>query len=384
MLRRAVSSLPRLRLAATAGVAATAALLAGGGPAPRAAGLQGRINAKHTAARALRQGIAADSQRARVTGSRLSAAQRSLSAIQSELDARTAQLAQVRSALVQARTRLTELENRLQEGELALAANLRQVYEGDRPDWMTVVFEAKGFADLLERLQFLQRIRSQDVSVVRYVHVTRTEVLAQASRLGVLEVRDRRLAAVVLGRRNQVAAARTALARERLSALSRRARKAARLQKLRHQLARLEARQARVARSANGIHLATGGAVQPPAGAPVAVARVIAAGNAIAGLPYRYGGGHGSFHDQAYDCSGSVSYALAAAGLLSAPLDSTGFESWGQPGPGRWITVYANAGHAFMVVAGWRFDTSDLGSGTRWSQSQRSTGGFTARHPPGL
>jgi hypothetical protein len=112
---------------------------------------------------------------------------------------------------------------------------------------------------------------------------------------------------------------------------------------------------------------------------------VIAAGNAIAGLPYLYGGGHGSFRANAYDCSGSVSYALAAAGLLSSPLDSTGFMSWGQPGPGKWITVYANAGHAFMVVAGWRFDTSALsGGGTRWTRAMRDTGGFVARHPAGL
>ena len=112
---------------------------------------------------------------------------------------------------------------------------------------------------------------------------------------------------------------------------------------------------------------------------------MIAAGNAIAGLPYLYGGGHGSFHANAYDCSGSVSYALAAAGLVSSPLDSTAFESWGQPGPGKWITVYANAGHAYMYVAGWRFDTSALSrGGTRWTREQRSSAGFVARHPPGL
>ena len=78
-------------------------------------------------------------------------------------------------------------------------------------------------------------------------------------------------------------------------------------------------------------------------------------------------------------------YALAAAGLVSSPLDSTAFESWGDAGPGRWITVYANAGHAYMVVAGWRFDTSALSSGgTRWTHAQRSSAGFVARHPPGL
>ncbi len=90
---------------------------------------------------------------------------------------------------------------------------------------------------------------------------------------------------------------------------------------------------------------------------------MIAAGNAIATLPYIWGGGHGSFQASGYDCSGSVSYALAAAGLLSSPLDSTGFESWGDPGPGRWITIYANADHAWMQVAGWRFDTVALASG---------------------
>ena len=100
--------------------------------------------------------------------------------------------------------------------------------------------------------------------------------------------------------------------------------------------------------------------------------------------PYVWGGGHGG-SSGGYDCSGSISYALAAAGLLNGSLDSTGFMSWGEAGPGRRITVYANAGHAFMVVDGRRYDTSALsGGGTRWSSSMRSTAGFVARHPPGL
>jgi hypothetical protein len=123
-----------------------------------------------------------------------------------------------------------------------------------------------------------------------------------------------------------------------------------------------------------------------PIDAPPQVKAIIDAGNRIATLPYIYGGGHNAtFSGHGYDCSGSVSYALAAAGLLSSPLDSTGFESWGDAGPGQWITVYANSVHAFMVVAGWRFDTGALSSGgTRWSQSMRDTSGFVARHPPGL
>ena len=111
----------------------------------------------------------------------------------------------------------------------------------------------------------------------------------------------------------------------------------------------------------------------------------MAAANAIAGLPYLYGGGHGGFKDTAYDCSGSISYALAAAGLVTSPMASGPFMSWGEAGPGKWITIYANPGHMFMVVGGWRFDTTALrGGGTRWTQTMRPTGGFVARHPPGL
>src|SRR4051812_22308355 len=117
-------------------------------------------------------------------------------------------------------------------------------------------------------------------------------------------------------------------------------------------------------------------------GLPAAVARAIRGGNRIASLPYRYGGGHGSFSDSGYDCSGSVSYVLHAAGLLHAPLDSGQFMSWGAPGRGRYITVYANPGHAFAVIHGRRFDTS--GGGDRWQPSMRSTAGYVARHPAGL
>jgi hypothetical protein len=148
---------------------------------------------------------------------------------------------------------------------------------------------------------------------------------------------------------------------------------------------RLAALRERLARTARrGLATNPGGQAQAPGGAPPAVGLVMAAGNAIAGLPYLYGGGHGGFKDTAYDCSGSISYALAAAGLVTSPMSSGPFMSWGQPGPGKWITVYANAGHAYMVVAGWRFDTSALRGGTRWTRAMRPSGGFVARHPPGL
>ena len=125
--------------------------------------------------------------------------------------------------------------------------------------------------------------------------------------------------------------------------------------------------------------------VFPGSGMPFAVRRVIRAANRIATTPYRYGGGHRHFRDTGYDCSGSVSYALHGAGLLASPLPSGAFRHWGAPGRGRWITIYANGGHMYMVVDGRRFDTSGLSArGTRWTHEWRSPAGFTARHPPGL
>ncbi len=115
------------------------------------------------------------------------------------------------------------------------------------------------------------------------------------------------------------------------------------------------------------------------------VARVIAAADEIATRPYVYGGGHGSFNSYGYDCSGSVSYALHGGGLLSSPEDSSELESYGDPGPGQHITIYANAEHAWMTIDGRRFDTvAQQESGSRWSDSMASTGGYVVRHPPGL
>jgi cell wall-associated NlpC family hydrolase len=127
------------------------------------------------------------------------------------------------------------------------------------------------------------------------------------------------------------------------------------------------------------------GTAVAPENAPDIVKRVILAANEIAKFPYKWGGGHGAWRDNGYDCSGSVSFALAGAGLLDSPLTSGGFLDYGAPGPGRWITIYTNHGHVFMVVAGLRFDTSGQGrAGTRWQEDSVSTSGFAVRHIPGL
>jgi peptidoglycan hydrolase-like protein with peptidoglycan-binding domain len=127
------------------------------------------------------------------------------------------------------------------------------------------------------------------------------------------------------------------------------------------------------------------GLAAAPADAPPAVKAIIAAGNRIASKPYIYGGGHGRWNDRGYDCSGSVSYALHGANLLKVSRDSTGFEHFGASGPGQWVTIYANGGHAWMIVAGLRFDTSGATAAhTRWQSATRSTSGYVVRHPVGL
>lgn len=125
------------------------------------------------------------------------------------------------------------------------------------------------------------------------------------------------------------------------------------------------------------------GTAVAPADAPQVIKDVIAAGNRIATKPYVWGGGHASWNASGYDCSGSVSYALHGAGLLSSPLVSGDFGSWGSPGRGRWITIFSNGGHVFMTVAGVRFDTSGANP-SRWQTDMRSSDGYAISHPTGL
>lgn len=134
--------------------------------------------------------------------------------------------------------------------------------------------------------------------------------------------------------------------------------------------------------------LTPGGLAVAPVDAPPAVQDIIDAGNQIARLPYRWGGGHETYQDTAYDCSGSLSYVLAAAGLLNQTETSGELMSYGDPGPGKWITIFATEGHTFMYVAGLRFDTVALAeTGSRWSDrpaDEPDLSSFVERHPPGL
>jgi hypothetical protein len=147
-----------------------------------------------------------------------------------------------------------------------------------------------------------------------------------------------------------------------------------------------QAQQHRLVPVAGGESIGGNGTLPIPSGVPEVIQKVIAGANEIADFPYVFGGGHGSFVDNAYDCSGSVSYALAAGGLLSTPETSGTLESWGAPGPGRYITVYASAGHTYMYVDGILYDTAGRSGvyASRWQVGGTNNAGYVVRHYPGL
>jgi peptidoglycan hydrolase CwlO-like protein len=391
---------PKFPLLACLGLLAVLVALALDGT-PARGDLQSRIQSRESAADQLQAAVDAETARIEATENGLADAQERLAGLNAVVDRRRAELEQTQAELVKARDRLTVLENRFRRASVALADNLRAGYENGEVDLVTVVLNSSGFSDMMDRVEFLKRVARHNARILDNTKQTRAEVMTTARRLVELQDRNRALAESAEKARNQAAAVQTAILNKRAALLAGRADKQAELDQVQGELADLKAERQRQLRAAaraaqaaveasgaspnSSIGLNPGGTAQAPDGAPEAVRLVIAAGNAIAGLPYSYGGGHASFQASAYDCSGSVSYALAAAGLVTSPLDSTSFESWGEPGPGQYITVYANAGHAYMVVGGWRFDTSALSSGgTRWTTAMRSSAGFVARHPPGL
>jgi cell wall-associated NlpC family hydrolase len=362
---------------------ALAALLVGGAGTPARG--QAGLESERAAAAKLKDAVSAEERKIAATREGLAQAQARLAELQARATKRQTQLDDTQNRLVRARVHLTTLERKEAKAEKLLAENLLSSYKGGTPSFVTVVMNADGMADLIDRVEFYRRIARRNASVLGDTRQARTDVQKQAKDLDGLRDRYSVLAKAAIADRNEADVVRAALLRREESQLRARNGVASRLVAVRGRIATLERRQAAAARAARAATNATTEAPRTFTGSGGdVVGRVVAAANQIATTPYVWGGGHGGASG-GYDCSGSVSYALAAGGLLSSPLDSTGFMSWGDAGPGRRITVYANAGHAFMFVDGRRFDTSALsGGGTRWTSAGRSTAGFVARHPPGL
>jgi peptidoglycan hydrolase CwlO-like protein len=368
------------------------------------ADLSDQIAANQSTAQSLQSEINAESAQIQKTANGVAVAQQRYATIEAKLANRVHELQGVETQYMAARDELLTLERKLTVAKRALASNLRNEYENGSPNLVDVILNANGFSTLLDQVDFMKRVQQQDAQIVSFTEAARKKTTQEALALLSLEERDKSLTESILSERNQAAAFHGALLKQQIIEQSERTGKKrklahvdAQIQSDQSQLNEIEAAaaaqqresaaqvQTQVNVQAGGIAVNTAGIITPPAGAPQAVDEMIAAGNAIATLPYIWGGGHGSFQSPGYDCSGSVSYVLNAAGLLSAPETSGEFMSYGDPGAGQWVTIYATVGHVWMTIAGWRFDTVALAEdGSRWSQGGGEFGGFVERHPPGL
>jgi peptidoglycan hydrolase CwlO-like protein len=303
--------------------------------------------------------------------------------VQAELDRRQAQLDQANAALTAEREHLKAVRVRLASAIDSLEKLLVGIYKSSSPDTLSVILDSASFEDLLTQAEYLDRIQNYDEAVVGRVTELRTEVEQSVTLLRDAQERIRTARDEVVTRQRELQVTQSQLADQHAQLTAARQERAASLAALQARESDLEEELGTsIPGPGERASLVGDTAVAPP-NAPLVVKAVIEAANEINDTPYVWGGGHGSFTSSGYDCSGAVSYALHGGGLLSTPLDSGGFTGWGSPGAGNWITVYANYGHAYMYVAGLRWDTSG-GAGPRWHSDPRSNSGFTARHPSGF
>jgi cell wall-associated NlpC family hydrolase len=385
---------------------ACACALAGAAQIPTSsADLSSQITAGKSAAQSLQSEINAETAQIQKTSNGVAVAQQRYATVEAKLEDSVNELQGVEAQYVAAHDKLLSLERRLTVASKALASNLRTEYEDGTPNLVDVILNSNGFSTLLDQVAFMKRVRQQDAQIVTFTQQARKKTTQDALQLLHYEERDKSLTESILVQRNQAAAIQGALLKQQIIEESQRTGKKdklahveAEIQSAQSKLNEIEAAaaaqrkesEARVETQVNvqagGIPINTSGIISPPADAPAAVQEMIAAGNAIATLPYIWGGGHdASFEANGYDCSGSVSYVLRAAGLLSSPETSGQFESYGDAGAGQWVTIYATGGHVWMDIAGWRFDTVALAEdGTRWSQGGGEFGGYVERHPVGL
>lgn len=413
------SGAPSVRLAVAAFLtllAVTAATLASSGPASATvAGKQEALAEVREQQLSVQDEIAASNEQINGLIAQVSEARQREEAAAAELASVEADLAQATRDLADGRDHLEEIRAQLREATGELEEILVGVYKSDDPDMINLLIASSGWDDGAVDSAYLDRVQDYQAGVVQRVTDLRAEAEATVTRLA--DARER-----ISETRDEVAAQRQALADERASLEAEEARLAAARDSRKDTLSALtgrevelqdgiESAQRRIAEeqeaaipppveesadptvaaptpsapAGGSAVLNADGSASPPADAPPQVVAAIEAANAIRDMPYVWGGGHGSFESSGYDCSGAVSYALHGGGFLDAPLDSTGLSYWGEAGPGSWITVYANSGHVYAVIAGLRWDTSGTGgSGPSWSTAMADTSAFTARHPAGF
>jgi peptidoglycan hydrolase CwlO-like protein len=334
----------------------------------------------------------------------VSALRQQLATVQGELTEKEAELKAATAALEKEQEHLEEVRAQLQRALAILRQRLVAMYEAGSPSVVNAILESEDWSEMAAQTEYLSRIQSYDDSVVGRVKTLRDEVTSAVARLAKNRAKAEDARDSIAAIEQEVASA-SAEAESRFAELkSAQHERRAAMEALESQGEALSSNLASISNQiaseggTTGVPMAEvpaplnpGESAQvmseseasAPAAAPQAVKDAIAAANSIAMTPYIWGGGHGSFESSGYDCSGAVSFALHGGGFLESPLDSTGLETWGEAGAGHWITVYANAEHAWMVIAGIAFDTVG-GPGPRWHDPWvDSPEGFIVRHPAG-
>jgi peptidoglycan hydrolase CwlO-like protein len=306
-------------------------------------------------------------------------------AAQAQLDQKQAELDKATAELNAEKAELARIRAKLKEATAGLEQLLVEMYKSNDPDLTAVLVRSANWSDLLTRTEYIDHIRSYDDAVVARVRGLRDQITAlvnqlQATHDRILVARD-----AVAAKERQIASQHAQIQAQQASLVSARNARQGVLNALLAKEHQIQLDVSNIPAPAGRATIDSNGDAIPPSNAPLAVRGAIEAANQIDNLPYIWGGGHGSFTASGYDCSGAVSFALHGGGLLSSPLDSTGFEVWGEPGAGNWITVFANSGHAWAMIAGLRWDTAGNGSdGPRWStELNENTADFVARHPAG-
>jgi peptidoglycan hydrolase CwlO-like protein len=364
---------------------------------------QSKLNEVEATQSELANTIAAENAEINAMIGEVSTLRQEQQAVEAQLVAKEEELEAATTALAKEREHLVEVRHQLTKSLADLRERLVAIYEAGSPDVLNAIIESESWSSMAAQTEYLNRIQSYDNSVVTKVKSLRDEVQESVGKLTATREKIESARDSIATTEQEVAAAKEA-SEARFAEL-----KSAQAQR-RETMDALESKEEALSDNLASISeqiASTTGAPAPvtgtpapltagesaefisesqasvPSAAPAAIAAAIEAANSIATTPYIWGGGHGSFEDSGYDCSGATSFALHGGGFLESPLDSTGLETWGEPGPGKWITVYANAEHAWMIIAGLAFDTVG-GPGPRWHPSPvDSPERFVARHPPG-
>jgi peptidoglycan hydrolase CwlO-like protein len=391
-----------LLLAALCALALTEASAPAKTPREKLDATQGKLDHVRASQSSLADTIAEQNTAINAMIGEVSELRRKQAAVEAELAEKQRELDSATAALEKEKAHLDHVRAQLGRAMGVLRERLVAIYESGSPDIVNAILESDNWSQMAAQTEYLNRIQSYDDSVVERVKTLRNQVKDAVAQLTATRAKIESARDAVAANEREVAAA-SAEAEARFAEL-----KSAQAER-REAMEALESRESALSSNLASIsnQIASEGGPAPtgevpapltagetagfiseseasaPASAPPAVQAAISAANSIATTPYIWGGGHGSFEDSGYDCSGATSFALHGGGWLESPLDSTGLETWGEPGPGKWITVYANAEHAWMTIAGLAFDTVG-GPGPRWHPSLvDSPEGFIARHPPG-